>query len=261
MNGISGTRTLRDRRRSTRWTAGAALAVLLLATSVPAASAAPIGGLPVAEAGGACWSGFSVPLAGAENQLYQCVDNAWAVLTQAAGAPGPAGATGPMGPQGPAGANGATGAQGPIGAPGPQGPIGAAGPSGTVQGYSALFRTLTLVDTFNPSDPWVTRVSSLLTVGVPGTYMVSYSATLPPASPAGPYNCYVQIDGNGVSTVMSSEGVASIGYDTLISGNGYLTVTGTQDVDLVCERMSDPYQVARSSLILTQVSAVTEGTP
>jgi hypothetical protein len=102
----------------------------------------------------------------------------------------------------------------------------------------------------------------MLTVTVPGTYMVSYSMTLPQAPASPPYICAVAVSGPGQSNVISAEGRTNPDHEMNVSGNGFLTVTGTSNVDLQCEQSPDgAYTVGAVSLILTQVSDVQQGTP
>lgn len=242
-------------QRPARWTILAAISVLVMVISVPSASAAPMGGVPLAEPGSPCLSGYSVPLAGHENQLYECVGNRWQVIA-AGGSTGPAGPAGPTGPQGPIGA---TGPQGPLGAPGPagpQGPVGAQGPNGSVQGYAALDRNATYVWLFDPTEDWMVRVSEVIQITEPGTYVLSYSATLRWFGDTPNYNCSIRVVGAGQATVMSSEGTFDGNTELPISGDGVVTVAAGDQVDLVCERSEHgDYLVTRSSVVMTQVTS------
>ncbi|MEI7888411.1 MAG: hypothetical protein WCJ04_13565, partial [Actinomycetes bacterium] len=110
--------------RKIRVAAGAALVFGLLSW-IPAGAVTI--GYPPAEPGGRCLSGFSVPLSGASNQLYKCVNNQWAVVSTLDGGTGPTGATGATGAPGTNGTNGANGANGENGAPGAPGADGANG--------------------------------------------------------------------------------------------------------------------------------------
>lgn len=104
----------------------ASLATAVLVTGV---SASAVTAPPLANAGGACTSGRSTPVAGVGGRLFTCVANRWQLVTSI-GTPGPRGATGATGPRGAAGATGAAGAAGPAGATGAQGPAGPQGDAG-----------------------------------------------------------------------------------------------------------------------------------
>lgn len=240
------------------------IAVGVLCMSAPA-SAATQAGLPLAEPGGGCLSGASVPLSGALNQLYECVGNEWVVAeglgsTGPAGPAGPAGATGATGATGPAGAAGAVGPegpqgpQGPAGAEGPEGPEGPAGPEGTL-GTSYSTETFTNVALANDlSIP----VSPNLTVVDAGQYYASFSVSMLFAFGAS-VTCELYVNG-AASTLTPAHDRFDVGLKTL-STTGVVAMAAGDVADLRCsgtEFVNNP-TLLRGQVTLIPLGAVTGG--
>ena len=221
-------------RKSLSFRAALAAAGLTALVVVPSAGAVTSGGYPPATVGGACLSGFSVPLSGASNQLYKCVNNRWAVVTTVDGATGPsgptgpagpAGSTGPAGPQGPQGVAGTPGADGQDGAVGPQGP---AGPANTIYGLNQAGTPQAVTDSAQKN------VFGTATLTPPaGSYQVNYSLSGLGVVDA-ELECFVLLDVSPASDVSRTLQTIASGKNVTMSGTGWLTTDGTKVVSLAC---------------------------
>ncbi|MFZ4517036.1 MAG: hypothetical protein ACOYOP_01520 [Microthrixaceae bacterium] len=227
------TRTTSTRLTTTRNVIGGAL-LLVLAMAVPAAATTSTAATIIAEPGGPCLSGYSVPLSGQYNQLYSCVGNRWQVstglgTTGATGPQGPAGATGPTGPQGPAGPTGATGAQG---ATGSQGPAGAQGPAGPALAAKGLSTTNAVA--FGNAAPVPVFGATVLTPTT-GTYLANFSVGFT-TSAAAPMTvlCELVRNGNTVATVSDARWALPAAAVGTTGGTGWVTVTTGDAVTVAC---------------------------
>ncbi|CAB4826895.1 unannotated protein [freshwater metagenome] len=220
--------------RNLRVAAGAALVFGLLSWIPAAAVTAP--GLPIAEPGGPCLSGFSVPLSGGSNQLYKCVNNQWVVVSSLDGGTGPAGPAGPTGATGAAGTNGVNGAPGADGLPGADGidgTDGAPGPAGpaltafgqSTSGSTVSFGTGTFTDVF-PGP------SNILTPPA-GSYAVNFAVGFLTIE-AVEAQCIVAIDSGTAANVSVPDVNYGSSVHGSVSGTGWLTVNGSQNVTVKC---------------------------
>ena len=218
--------------RKIRVAAGAALVFGLLSW-IPAGAVTI--GYPPAEPGGRCLTGFSVPLSGAANQLYKCVNNQWAVVSTLDGGTGPTGATGTPGTNGTNGVNGAPGAPG---APGEKGDTGDTGPAGpALAAYGQTFsNTPASLNPVEAND--VFQDSGVLTPPA-GTYAVNFAVGIFTFNPV-QARCFVTIDGFGANNV--SAPIVSIDGDLSqdsVTGTGWLDVDGNQAVTVECTNNLD----------------------
>lgn len=205
-------------------TALAAVAGITLLLSVPA-SAATIGGVPIAEPGGPCRTGYSVPLSGLYNQIYTCVADTWTVASDL-GTPGPAG---------------------------PKGDQGDPGPALTVyhlKGSGGVTLDTIARNVFG---------TELLTPAV-GTYTINWWVNF--AGGVQPMEVACDVLTSTTATLVSTAGVVDIdqqSQDTL-AGGGWITVTGGDPVTVECrDQKVAPNAngaIGDATLILTPVAGV-----
>ena len=279
--------------RKIRVAAGAALVFGLLSW-IPAGAVTI--GYPPAEPGGRCLSGFSVPLSGAANQLYKCVNNQWAVVSTLDGGTGPTGATGAAGTNGTNGANGAPGAKGDTGAdgtngtngengaPGAPGADGTNGTNGADGADGAPGAPGAKGDTGDKGDPGPagpalagyglprSNVAANLTPGEPNDVFADLPALVPPAGTyavnfaAGIFtfdevqaNCFVTIDGFVASDVSEPNVNIPGGFSQgSVMGTGWITVAGDEIVSVACiSRNAGEGQAFGQNLNLIPLASVT----
>jgi len=222
---------------------------------VPSAGAVTSGGYPAATVGGACLTGFSVPLSGTANQLYKCVNNRWAIVTTVDGATGP---TGPQGPQGVPGTPGATGSPGTPGAPGQQGqqgPIGPQGPAGPANTIYGLHQAGTLINVTSSGPANVFSTDTLTPAS--GSYQVNYALNaFAPA--AALLQCSVTENGGSAAEVLQASLTDPVGGYATLSGTGWLTTDGTKVVTLSCitANSGESVVVDAANLNLTPIAGV-----
>lgn len=226
--------------RNLRVAAGAALVFGLLSWIPAGAVTTP--GLPAAEPGGPCLSGFSVPLSGGSNQLYKCVNDQWVVVSTLDAATGPVGPAGPTGATGAAGTNGANGAPGADGTAGADGAPGADGTAGADGAPGPAGPALTAFGQSNSGSP-VSFGTGAFTDVFPGPANI-----LTP--PAGSYavnfavgfltieaveaQCIVAIDSGTAANVSVPDVNYGSSVHGSVSGTGWLTVNGSQNVTVKC---------------------------
>lgn len=234
MNDSTVHRSTRRGRPRTPWRLAAVAAAVALCVSTPA-GAAPLSGTAEARPGGRCLTGASVPLAGALNQLYECVGDRW-VVSDGVGRPGPAGprgVAGATGPQGPAGAQGPTGAQGvagPQGVPGPQGEQGEAGPAGTLGTTYVGHEVFGVVIGSTPT----LELTRPIVVAEPGYYFASSSITLDVVGTA-LVRCWVAV---GPSLEVPTYG--AVWGSTTLTGSGVVRVSEGETVSMQCSSDIEP---------------------
>lgn len=252
----------RRRRRNSllrRGAIGAAAATLIFAAP---ASALTANDWAIAEPGGPCRTGISVPLSGVKNQIYECIGDKWVVVkdlkpTKTGGSPG---ATGPAGPAGAAGAAGSPGPAGPEGPAGPAGPEGdqgiqgIQGPSGATTAYATEPFT-GLVD--NASTPAV--VSNTATVAEAGAYIVSYAVEAVSDTNTQGIDCAARINGLETTAVIgASHTYTAASQWASVSGVGSLTLAAGDAVDITCTGLDLD---ATGALTLIGVQTLNPGLP
>jgi len=222
---------------------------------VPSAGAVTSGGYPAATVGGACLTGFSVPLSGTANQLYKCINNRWAIVTTVDGATGPTGPQGPQGVPGAPGADGADGAPGQQGQQGQQGAVGPEGPAGPANTIYGLHQAGTL-ETVTDSAQKNVFGSDTLTPPA-GSYQVNYSLAGFAVTDA-ELECSVGLGSGSAPDVLQAQQNIVSGKNATLSGTGWLTTDGTQVVRLQCitANAGESVVVDTANLNLTPIAGV-----